>query len=153
MKHYSNCFLYNRQVYNKNLLDNFGEVTFLAVFYRHKDSFSEIMLDFPCEYHFLVWRGQRGSKEGQNLLFPIFKWQIIAENFHRYIILHQKFDCDIFLSNHFSLFLIWFGATWGSYRSDQKTHLSKKYSPPPPLEAANLYREIISHGKLDTVTH
>ena len=44
-----------RQIYNQNLLENFEEVSFSAVFDRHKDSFSEPLYpqsDFPCEHHF-----------------------------------------------------------------------------------------------------
>ena len=119
-------------------MDNFEEVTFLAVFYRHKDCFSEIVLDIPCEYHFLVWKGQRGSKEGQNLLFPTFKWQQTAKNFHRYTILLQKFDCDIVLSNHFS----WsgLGQPGGDMGVIKRPISLQKY----PLEAANLCRDNFS---------
>ena len=127
-------------------MDNFREVIFLTVCYRHKDSFSEIMLDFPCEYHFLVRRVQKGSKEGQNLLFPIFKCQLKAEKLHRYIILPQKFDCDIFLSNYF--FWPGLGQPEGHMGVTKRPISLQKY----PLEAANLCREIISHEKLDTVT-
>ena len=56
-----------RQVEDQNLLDDFGEVSFSAVFYRYKDSFSELLdtqSDFPCERYFLVPGYQTGIKKG-----------------------------------------------------------------------------------------
>lgn len=55
-------------------MDTFGEISFSADFYIHKDFFSESLYtqsDFPCERRFLPPGVKQGQKGGQNWSFPI----------------------------------------------------------------------------------
>ena len=57
-------------------MDTFGEISFSADFYIHKDFFSESLYtqsDFSCERRFLPPGVKQGQKGGQNWSFPI-KW-------------------------------------------------------------------------------
>ena len=89
----------SRQVQNQNLLNNFGDVIFWPVAYRHKNSFLELLYiqrDFPWEHQFLVPEGQKGVGRGSKLII----WNLMLTrdwNLHRHIILLQKFDCSIYL--------------------------------------------------------
>ena len=64
---------------------------------------------------------------------------------YRYIILHQKFDCDIYFRE-----ITFLEASYASSKGQKGSKIANLSKIHP--EAANLHREIISHEKFDTVT-
>ena len=65
---------------------------------------------------------------------------------YRYIILHQKFDCDIYFRE-----ITFLEASYASSKGQKGSKIANLSKIHP--EAANLHREIISPENFDTVTY